>query len=759
MVNDYDLRGAGMWALGYDGGHAELYRAFAESFLVDKTRAPGGHPAARAEPGRRGLRGRLVGARHQQRRRPTTSRHRWRAARGSAWLHRHDRDLRRLAGPRRHRLRVPRPRPRQQGQHRRLERRPRPGTRRRRCAGRVRAGHHRRARLPRRPGHRGGPARVHPRGDDRGDHRRPGQRGRLDLVRGHPADPRVGPGLVRRAGRLDRGAVVDRDPRRGGAGPEQHPGQRRARRASTSRRRRQPAAWRDAPAARSRPTATARDDALRLRWTNTVALDDARSCASCGPTATLVGTLDVAARAAGERAWDWNGRVGGDRVADGRYVLQLVGTARRADVQRALGPADDARPRSTRYAVTVDTVAPSVTSAAATTRLISPNGDGVLDRTRLTLDATGATRWTIRIAGPGGDHRAQHGRQRGFGRARVGRDGRRRPRGSPTGATRPRSRPGTRPATRAAGRSRSPSTRRGPGDHADRARRTLFSPNGDGTADTTPARLDRGRARDGLGAPVPGRHPDPVVGGGPRDQLGRDLERHAAPTAAAGAGRPVHAPGQPPRRRRQHADGLGAGRRRPDGRRARLVAPLLPAGRRRAPRRRDDRVAADPRRDDHAQGLRRGRARSSGPRGPGAPRAPASRSWTWNGRDGDGALVAQGAYVARLTVVSPLGTSVLQRHGLRGGVHRRRSNATRVGPGETLRVRFATVEPLADAADRDLPPARRARPSRVTATRLADGTYRATFRVAAGDPGAAHRPARRDRHRRRDQRHGPSRSR
>ena len=36
LVNDYRLRGAGMWALGYDGGHAELYRAISDSFLVDK---------------------------------------------------------------------------------------------------------------------------------------------------------------------------------------------------------------------------------------------------------------------------------------------------------------------------------------------------------------------------------------------------------------------------------------------------------------------------------------------------------------------------------------------------------------------------------------------------------------------------------------------------------------------------------------------------------------------------------------------------
>ena len=37
LVNDYGLRGAGMWALGYDGGHSELYRALAASFLVDKS--------------------------------------------------------------------------------------------------------------------------------------------------------------------------------------------------------------------------------------------------------------------------------------------------------------------------------------------------------------------------------------------------------------------------------------------------------------------------------------------------------------------------------------------------------------------------------------------------------------------------------------------------------------------------------------------------------------------------------------------------
>ena len=34
LVNDYGLRGAGMWALGYEGGRRELYKALSASFLV-----------------------------------------------------------------------------------------------------------------------------------------------------------------------------------------------------------------------------------------------------------------------------------------------------------------------------------------------------------------------------------------------------------------------------------------------------------------------------------------------------------------------------------------------------------------------------------------------------------------------------------------------------------------------------------------------------------------------------------------------------
>ncbi|MGE5156360.1 MAG: glycosyl hydrolase family 18 protein, partial [Betaproteobacteria bacterium] len=37
MVNTYGLRGAGIWALGYNGGYPELYTAISDAFLVDTT--------------------------------------------------------------------------------------------------------------------------------------------------------------------------------------------------------------------------------------------------------------------------------------------------------------------------------------------------------------------------------------------------------------------------------------------------------------------------------------------------------------------------------------------------------------------------------------------------------------------------------------------------------------------------------------------------------------------------------------------------
>ena len=81
-------------------------------------------------------------------------------------------------------------------------------------------------------------------------------------------------------------------------------------------------------------------------------------------------------------------------------------------------------------------------------------------------------------------------------------------------------------------------------------------------------------------------------------------------------------------------------------------------------------------------------------------------------------------------------------------------NATRVGPGDTLTIRFSTVEPLSTrpvVAFRQ--PGRTA--VKVTATRLDNGTYRASFRVAAGGSRCRFGPDLGDRLRRRPQHDHP----
>ncbi len=111
------------------------------------------------------------------------------------------------------------------------------------------------------------------------------------------------------------------------------------------------------------------------------------------------------------------------------------------------------------------------------------------------------------------------------------------------------------------------------------------------------------------------------------------------------------------------------------------------------------------------------------------------RRWTWDGRRADGVMVPQGLYVARLTVASSLGTTVLERP-VRVAAFTVTPSATRVRAGQTLRVTIRTIEPL-----RSRPVVTFRQPGRAavsaTATRLADGSWRAAFLVRSGGAGTA----------------------
>jgi hypothetical protein len=115
--------------------------------------------------------------------------------------------------------------------------------------------------------------------------------------------------------------------------------------------------------------------------------------------------------------------------------------------------------------------------------------------------------------------------------------------------------------------------------------------------------------------------------------------------------------------------------------------------------------------------------------------ASGTSSWTWDGRKADGTLVAQGRYLARLAVTSRLGTQELTRP-VWVAAFAITPSATAVSAGQTLTVRIVAIEPLSTR-----PVVTFTQPGRaavkVTATRLADGIYRASFSVAAGAAGAA----------------------
>ena len=65
MINRYGLRGAGIWALGYDDTRPELYRVIVAKFLHDTTPPETGIDVLAPRQGDEGFVGQLVGARHE----------------------------------------------------------------------------------------------------------------------------------------------------------------------------------------------------------------------------------------------------------------------------------------------------------------------------------------------------------------------------------------------------------------------------------------------------------------------------------------------------------------------------------------------------------------------------------------------------------------------------------------------------------------------------------------------------------------------
>ena len=117
-----------------------------------------------------------------------------------------------------------------------------------------------------------------------------------------------------------------------------------------------------------------------------------------------VGSRSLPGRARGRHVFDWDGAIGGRRLPDGAYLVQLVGrrgtTTGHAPTAAMTDPTFDVAA----WTATIDTLAPTVSAIAASHAAVSPDGDDRQDT--VTLKATagpGAATWALHIRARNGD--------------------------------------------------------------------------------------------------------------------------------------------------------------------------------------------------------------------------------------------------------------------------------------------------------------------------------------------------------------------
>jgi spore germination protein YaaH/flagellar hook assembly protein FlgD len=480
------------------------------------------------------------------------------------------------------------------------------------------------------------------------------------------------------------------------------------------------------------PNGDGSGDSLAIDWTNDRAFTSL-SLRVFRADGTLVGNVPIGQLAAGARQFAWNGKVGSTTLPNGRYLVSLVGSAGGTSFYN---PAPSFRSASlAAYGVTIDRIAPTVTAASISGALISPNGDGNLDTVRVALAASGATRWTFRVARLTGSTvgAAVTTKSGSGGTTAVTWNGRRNDGAIAADGTYRLTLTALDNAANRVARSWTVRVDRTPAALKSTATPSVFSPNGDGTADTTRLAWSASERISGL----------------VRIVRGTTVIRSWTVTAAlAGA---VGWNGT-----------TAAGAAVPDGTYTFRVTARDAAGNlavrtqsvvvdRTLGAVRWSRSAFYPHDGDAISpsarvsftlkrsasvtvGIYSGtslvrtiwtnRAFAAGP-----------HSWTWNGRDAHGALVARGVYTVRVSARSSIGTSVVSRSIL-VDAFRVAVSSTVVRAGQTLTLNLTTTEALRAAPSVTFSQPGRAAVSR-TATALGSGRYRLSFTIASGAAGAA----------------------
>ncbi|MFN8629438.1 MAG: FlgD immunoglobulin-like domain containing protein [Chloroflexota bacterium] len=479
------------------------------------------------------------------------------------------------------------------------------------------------------------------------------------------------------------------------------------------------------------PNADGTRDALRLRWTSTLAFDSL-VLNVLRPDGTALGSvpLPASALAVGAHAFDWPGTLAGTPLADGTYALQLIGMVGTRPY-RAPSSQPVAGVQVARLGVIVDTVAPTIGSSSASSSLVSPNADGLRDSASFALTASGAAAWQVTVAqGAATPIRTVTGKG---GSIAFTWDGK-----ADDGAPAP---DGTYAVTLAACDAAGNCARKAYSVRIDTTPPTvtasaapaLFSPNGDGAADRAALRWSSSERASGTvsvyrGSTLVRRWTAVSASAGSVAWDGRN----ASGALVAEGPYTVKVDVRDAAGNRTVATStVVVDRTAGTLRWSRSFYPqdgdsLAPSS---AISWRQTRTAASTLGIYDATGalvrvVWTNRSLAAG-----------VHSWTWNGKLADGSYAPQGQYIARVEVVSPYGTQTLTRS-VWAAAFRTSLSAATVRAGQTLTVRFAAIEAL-----RTTPRVTFTQPGlagvTVTATRLADGSYRASFVVKAGAAGAA----------------------
>ena len=479
------------------------------------------------------------------------------------------------------------------------------------------------------------------------------------------------------------------------------------------------------------PNGDGSGDRLAIRWNNRLAFDtlELRILRTDG---SLLGTRDVARTAAGWQEITWDGTADGTSLADGAYLLQLAGTADGA-AYRWPAPSPAANGIPARVGVRIDRVPPQLESSAISATKLSPNGDGAYDAIAVTgKGSADAVRWEVLVAPASGGSPVR--RIAGSGRTASATW-----KGTADGGSRVRDgsyRVSVRlldAAGNAATRSWTVALDTTPPALTVGAVPAAFSPNGDGSADTT-------RLTWTSTEPVTGKL---IVSRGTTRLRAWSISGTSGSTAWNGRdadGRLV-ADGRLTVTVRA-SDALANRAARSTG----LVVDRTAGWLRWSPAaffpQDGDRVASASTvsvrlartarvtlRILDASGAEVRRPWSSRDLGAG------TRSWRWDGRTSSGAWAPQGSYIAELTAVSPLGTTVLRR-AVVAAAFRATPSTNAPDAGSRLRVTFRSVEPLAAAPRAYLLVTGRTAIA-MSVVRLADGSWRASAVVPADAAGRA----------------------